>query len=970
MKKDRIYKSAWPIAAGALCMAVAYTAPSIAQVTDDEGAFVSFEEIIVTGRKREESLQDVPISISVVGANELAELNVLRQEDLAALVPGYHYNQGVGLNEDRTAALPSIRGIGSSEIATNRSKVASFVDGMPILGSVGAINIGGSTQVEVYSGPQSAAFGRSTFAGAINYVTRDPGDTYEGNIGINWSEDGTRIVNGSFGGPITDTLGFQLGASFEDSQSPDTGLYSYADGVEALTETGENLSARFVFEPNDKFKAKLTFSRDTTDDGPRSDFYSSAESSFPCYNNANLISVTNAMGMATLASDGVWECELEVHPDTVLEQLNDYQRYFDNNTDVIDDIINNGFDNGDVSDDYEPTESLVSQGAADGLLGLSLEEQVRIVYDGFSVAHDDAGADSERNRVTAQFDYLFDSGSALQLSLMRSEEDIFRGYSRIAEQEVQPIYFDAVNQYFYGYSSPNLMANAMTGALPQNGRRVPDNDPTAIEENYAEIRWASPGEERLRYVVGASYYDYEFIYTEYGAPGYNTLAAGTADLFAQLIDPAELEASGGVVAPTTIASEVTTNTALFFNASYDFTDTVTGTIEGRYANDDVGAILPLSGLEESINTSTFTPRLSLNWAPTDETTYYVQYSEGVNPAGINANMLDPLLRETLDNGVAVDDTIYGGTRTENVVSVNYDSERYIGFDEEKLTNYEFGFKGNALGGRLTYAGALYFMEWENALENIALDWDYTYADAALAGDPVTEAGAPAGLFYVEPSDNTSVNQILTNTGVSETTGFELQASYQISDSWSISANTSVMDRKFTDYCSEDDFLGFANELGAYAGLTEGVSEGGNPCWELDGLEVPNQPSFSMTVIPRYRTEFGDGFRFTGSATFRHTAQHYSEFSNTTENPAVDRVNLNLGLSKDAWSANIYINNLLDDKNLTPRRFTTVDRFVQLNSPAEIPVEYQLTGPDGETYGSFSIDPNVGRTFGVRLNYDF
>ena len=509
-------------------------------------AGVALEEIVVTGRKREELLQDVPVAISVLSENILAEQNVIRQDDLAALVPGYFYNQGVGLNEDRTAALPSIRGIGSTELATNRAKVASFIDGMPILGSVGAINIGGATQVEVYSGPQSAAFGRSTFAGAINYVTRDPGDVIAGNVGLNYSDDGTRILNGFIGGPITDTLGFQVGANIEDSSSADTGLYSYTDGVEATAETGENLSARLVFEPNDQFRAKFTFARDTTDDGPRADFYASPSSSYDCYSSGNLYAFYTGMGpMTNIGWDGPWECELEVHPETVLEQLNDYRRYFANNPGVLEAIA----------------DDLRAQGATDGYLGLSVEEQAGIVYDGYSVQHDLSGAESERDRLTAQFEYLFDNGSGLQFSFMNTDEEIFRGYSRVALQELQNVFWNDAEGYYHNYSLiPGPMAM-------QNGRRVPDNAPTNIEENYIEVRWASPAEDRFRYVVGASYYDYEFVFTDYGTPGYRNLGLGTADLFAQLIDPAELVNSGGIVAPSSIQSEVTTNTALFFNAS-------------------------------------------------------------------------------------------------------------------------------------------------------------------------------------------------------------------------------------------------------------------------------------------------------------------------------------------------------------------------------------------------------------------
>jgi len=231
---------------------------------------------------------------------------------------------------------------------------------------------------------------------------------------------------------------------------------------------------------------------------------------------------------------------------------------------------------------------------------------------------------------------------------------------------------------------------------------------------------------------------------------------------------------------------------------------------------------------------------------------------------------------------------------------------------------------------------------------------------------------PQGVYYVPETQFTSVNQIYTNTGTSDTLGMEFQINYQFTDSWSVSANAALMKREYTSFCSEDDYLGFPTnpaERGVYAGLEEGVSSGGNSCWVLDGLEVANQPSFNMTVIPRYRTEIGAGIRFTASATLRHTAQYYSEFSNTQEMPAINRVNLNFGLSKDAWSANVYINNVLDDGTMTPRGATSMNRFNQLNAPATLPDEY-LFDFQGGPWASFRFNPNIGRSFGMRLNYSF
>ena len=58
----------------------------------------------------------------------------------------------------------------------------SFIDGMPLVGAQGTMQFAGVERIEIFRGPQSEAFGRSTFAGAINYVTRDPGDEFEGDF--------------------------------------------------------------------------------------------------------------------------------------------------------------------------------------------------------------------------------------------------------------------------------------------------------------------------------------------------------------------------------------------------------------------------------------------------------------------------------------------------------------------------------------------------------------------------------------------------------------------------------------------------------------------------------------------------------------------------------------------------------------------------------------------------------------------
>lgn len=911
--------------------------PAFAQ----DGDNLSLEEIIVTGRKREESLQDIPVSISVVTSDFLAEQNVLTQGDLAELIPGLTYNQGGGPINDRTAALPSIRGVASTEIATNFTKVASFIDGMPILGSIGSINIGGATQVEVYNGPQSAAFGRSTFAGAINYVTADPGDELGGSLGVNWSNQGTRIISGSVGGPLTDTLGFHLAGQFEDSKSPDSDLYTYSDGVEAATRGGTNVSARFVFEPTDNFTAKLTFSHDETDDGPAAaNFYATQESAAACFNSlGSVFTYTPTMGMGpSVGVDGVFDCELEVEERAGLLGVNDLARYYDENPTELAALVT----------------AAEAAGATDGEFGdYTVEEAIQLVAAGLSVPFDDVGSQDERDRVSAQFDYVLDNGSMFQLSVMKSTEEYIRQQEPLNEATPRDIEYFAVDPMnptaYYGY------ADTM-------GRVFTEGDPSTIDENYLEVRWASPAEERLRYLVGLSHYDYVFDTSIYRDGGYGALVNGTAADFTML--------TGLGITTARVISEVTTNQAAFFSVAYDFTDTITASLEGRLSSDDVGGYLADYDITDSTKSTSFAPRLGINWTPTDDTTYYFQYALGINPGGVNIDLLDPTLIDTLDNGFEVDITPLDLTDSATLLvndSVDYIAADYSSFNEEKLHNFEIGFKGTAFDNRLTYSGAFYHMVWEDQIQTVGLDWDYLYADddQAELGNTITVGGDT--FAYTYETDDTSAN-VLANSGTSEINGLELSANYLINESWSIRGNTSISNAEYTDYCSESDYTGFPDDLGGYAGLEASVSDLGNNCYVFDGKKVARQPSLSLSLTPSYRTEFDNGMRFSSTARLNYSGSSYADEANVQKAPSSSTLNLTFGLSKDAWSGTFYISNVLDDRTITSGNFVELSDY-DIDYPGLADPAQVLT-VGGLDFATIGYNINEGRSYGLRMNYNF
>ena len=145
--------------------------------------------------------------ISVFNATELAERGILTQQDLFDATPSLTFD----INTDgRQGVNPGVRGVQSDLIATNQQKVNNFVDGLPMLGSSGVLQFDGIQSVEVYRGPQSAAFGRSTFAGAINYVTADAEEEFGGKIEVRYSDQGQQQVAASITGPIGDSLGYRL----------------------------------------------------------------------------------------------------------------------------------------------------------------------------------------------------------------------------------------------------------------------------------------------------------------------------------------------------------------------------------------------------------------------------------------------------------------------------------------------------------------------------------------------------------------------------------------------------------------------------------------------------------------------------------------------------------------------------------------------------------------------------------------
>lgn len=127
------------------------------------------EEVLVTAQKREENLQDVPVSVSAFSGELLSAMGVDDPTDLQAITPGLTYNSATGF------AIVYLRGVGSDAFLMADPSVATYIDGVYYPFSSGlAQSFGKVERIEVLKGPQGTLFGRNTTGGAISITTETP----------------------------------------------------------------------------------------------------------------------------------------------------------------------------------------------------------------------------------------------------------------------------------------------------------------------------------------------------------------------------------------------------------------------------------------------------------------------------------------------------------------------------------------------------------------------------------------------------------------------------------------------------------------------------------------------------------------------------------------------------------------------------------------------------------------------------
>ena len=219
----------------------------------------TLEEIIVTAEKREESVQDVPITISAFSANEIEQFGVATTRDLGIITPGLQMGQQVG------ASTPYLRGVGGQNGAVgDEASISTYVDGIYLPGLINAIRgFNNIERIEVLKGPQGTLFGRNTTGGVIHIITKQPTQEKQLKLGMHAGNYET------YGGQLYASTGVSENVAIDLSIAAQRQEEGFGTNIALQEDVGfdeyTQVRTKLLYEPSDRTAVKLSLSWDDSD---------------------------------------------------------------------------------------------------------------------------------------------------------------------------------------------------------------------------------------------------------------------------------------------------------------------------------------------------------------------------------------------------------------------------------------------------------------------------------------------------------------------------------------------------------------------------------------------------------------------------------------------------------------------------------------------------------------------------------
>ncbi|WP_206998956.1 TonB-dependent receptor [Microbulbifer salipaludis] len=232
------------------------TALAVGLASAAASAWAELEEVTVTATKREQSVQDIAVSVSALSAEEMRQAGIDDAKDVAVQVPSLTVNR----NMSPFAAGIRIRGLGTNQNDPSlEASVAVVVDGVYLGRSgLGLSDLVDVERVEVVQGPQGTLYGKNANAGVLNIVTTGVNmEESEARLEASAGDYGLQKFTASVSAPVGDTAGYRLSGSVHQRD----GWLKSGTGPDQNDRSDWNLRGKFTWEPTDALSVNLIASR-------------------------------------------------------------------------------------------------------------------------------------------------------------------------------------------------------------------------------------------------------------------------------------------------------------------------------------------------------------------------------------------------------------------------------------------------------------------------------------------------------------------------------------------------------------------------------------------------------------------------------------------------------------------------------------------------------------------------------------
>ncbi len=779
----------------ALLLAATAFSPGIAFAQSAADDDANPGEIVVTARKTEEKLQNAPTTVSVATAELIDRLGLDNFTDIAKTTPGLVFDDTFGRDGNR----PVIRGQAN---ILGSSGVAYFIDGIYYSGTLADYDVDTIQRFEVVKGPQSALYGRNTYSGAINLISKAPGDKWQGKVQADISEKSRYELSASVRGPIGDGLGVVLGGRYYDNKGEFTNTY---DGSRLGKQQTFSAYGMVRLDQGAGFRASLRMNYNQTDDGQPAIFAQSA--------NAN-------------------NC------------------YFDNGA--------------------------LYRGAGRYFCGTIKPQPLATDYTRQFVNAEDVGL--EANTFNAAFRADFDVNDQITLTSLT-------GYNRrTADTRTDGDYSPNAYQlviFAYAATGPApVPVGARTSRITAVANSVQDftfSNRQETEDWSQELR-LSYESERVKLLLGGYYFEQSDNTADTRVVPAGAVAIAQANANAATAALCAALPNCGIITPVTVTAANLpnsrntnffniTNKAVFGSATFNFTDTLSISAEGRFAGERIrqstqtyneGTTAPAPRVVEA-TFNKFTPRITLSWQVTPDHLLYGVFAKGQKPGGFNANA-----------------AIIAGFPT---------------FDPENNKTFEIGSKNQFFGGKLTANLALYHTE--------------------ITGYQITQN-------ISVPPNQVSLTR---NGGDARVNGAEIELTMRPTRSFTLTANYALADAKFT--AGSDENLGLIYDVqdnglvdcstGDQFPLVTGCQ---SAFGSIVGKSIPRAPRHTLFVDADYRTPLGNGdWKLFAGANLSVVSSSFDQVLNFANTGGSKVVDARLGVQNSRYKLQLYVKNLFNEDSV-------------------------------------------------------